>query len=135
MSLARTLLLTASDSRWLRENGTKMPFVRRAVSTFMPGETPADMLAAAQAQAGLGVGALFKADLVEWMTCMTYQAASGAGAASMKELVQQMGHLGAVAKPAALQVPFTANPTSIAAPVGVGPLPWFLTVHLKIPFA
>ena len=59
MSLARSLLLTASDSRWLRENGTKMPFVRRAVSTFMPGETPADMLTAAEAQAALGVGALF----------------------------------------------------------------------------
>lgn len=59
MSLARTLLLKASDSRWLRENGTKMPFVRRAVSVFMPGETPEDMLAAAEAQARLGVGAVF----------------------------------------------------------------------------
>jgi proline dehydrogenase len=59
MSLARTILLAASDSRWLRENGTRMPFVRRAVSTFMPGETPADMLTAAAAQAALGVGALF----------------------------------------------------------------------------
>jgi aspartate-semialdehyde dehydrogenase len=48
----------------------------------------------------MGLDGLFKRDLVEWMTCMTYQAASGAGAASMKELVQQMGHLGAVAKPA-----------------------------------
>jgi len=48
----------------------------------------------------MGLDGLFKHDLVEWMTCMTYQAASGAGAASMKELVQQMGHLGAVAKPA-----------------------------------
>lgn len=59
MGLARTLLLAASDSRWLREHGTKAPFVRRAVSVFMPGETPADMLAAAEAQARLGVGALF----------------------------------------------------------------------------
>lgn len=59
MSLARTLLLTASDSRWLRENGTKMPFVRRAVSTFMPGETAQDMMRAAEAQTRLGVGALF----------------------------------------------------------------------------
>lgn len=59
MSLARTLLLKASDSRWLRENGTKAPFVRRAVSVFMPGETSDDMLAAAAVQAGLGVGAVF----------------------------------------------------------------------------
>jgi proline dehydrogenase len=59
MGLARSLLLAASDSRWLREHGTKAPFVRRAVSVFMPGETPADMLRAAETQAGLGVGALF----------------------------------------------------------------------------
>jgi aspartate-semialdehyde dehydrogenase len=48
----------------------------------------------------MGLDGLFKNDLVEWMTCMTYQAASGAGAAAMKELVQQMGHLGKVAQPA-----------------------------------
>ena len=35
----------------------------------------------------MGVGALFKADLVEWMTCMTYQAASGGGAQHMRELL------------------------------------------------
>jgi len=46
----------------------------------------------------MGLDGLFKHDLVEWMTCMTYQAASGAGAATMKELVLQIGHLGAVAK-------------------------------------
>lgn len=38
----------------------------------------------------MGVGGLFKAGLVEWMTTMTYQAASGAGAAKMLELVKQM---------------------------------------------
>lgn len=59
MGLARSLLLAASDSRWLREHGTKAPFVRRAVSVFMPGETHADMLAAADTQARLGIGALF----------------------------------------------------------------------------
>jgi aspartate-semialdehyde dehydrogenase len=36
---------------------------------------------------------LFRAGLVEWITAMTYQAASGAGAAQMRELVTQMGHL------------------------------------------
>jgi aspartate-semialdehyde dehydrogenase len=36
---------------------------------------------------------LFKANLVEWMTAMTYQAASGAGAAYMRELLAQMGAL------------------------------------------
>jgi proline dehydrogenase len=59
MSLARTALLKLSDSQWMREHGVKAPFVRRAVSTFMPGETAADMLAAAAAQAAEGVGAVF----------------------------------------------------------------------------
>ncbi len=36
---------------------------------------------------------LFRAGLVEWMTTMTYQAASGAGAREMRELLVQMGHL------------------------------------------
>lgn len=38
----------------------------------------------------MAVGSLFQAGLVEWMTTMTYQAASGAGAAKMLELVKQM---------------------------------------------
>jgi aspartate-semialdehyde dehydrogenase len=38
----------------------------------------------------MAVSGLFKAGLVEWMTTMTYQAASGAGAAKMLELVKQM---------------------------------------------
>jgi aspartate-semialdehyde dehydrogenase len=47
----------------------------------------------------MGMAGLLQRDLVEWMTCMTYQAASGAGAAGMRELAQQMGHLGDVTKP------------------------------------
>jgi aspartate-semialdehyde dehydrogenase len=39
----------------------------------------------------MGMHGLLKADLVEWVTAMTYQAASGAGAENMRELVQQMG--------------------------------------------
>ncbi|CAN0364696.1 unnamed protein product, partial [Phaeothamnion confervicola] len=42
----------------------------------------------------MGLDGLFKRGLVEWMTSMTYQAASGAGAANMRELAAQMGHLG-----------------------------------------
>jgi aspartate-semialdehyde dehydrogenase len=38
----------------------------------------------------MGIGALLKAGFVEWITTMTYQAASGAGAAKMLELVKQM---------------------------------------------
>jgi len=46
----------------------------------------------------MGMHGLFKADLVEWVTAMTYQAASGAGAAHMRELVQQMGFVHQAAK-------------------------------------
>jgi aspartate-semialdehyde dehydrogenase len=42
----------------------------------------------------MGVSGLFQHDLVEWMTSMTYQAASGAGAANMRELAQQMARVG-----------------------------------------
>jgi aspartate-semialdehyde dehydrogenase len=41
----------------------------------------------------MGLGGLFKAGLVEWMSSMTYQAASGAGAPNMRELLSQMGVL------------------------------------------
>ena len=39
----------------------------------------------------MALGGLFEAGLVEWMTAMTYQAASGAGAQNMRELIRQMG--------------------------------------------
>ena len=41
----------------------------------------------------MGLGGLFKYDLVEWVSAMTYQAASGAGAQNMRELLSQMGAL------------------------------------------
>jgi aspartate-semialdehyde dehydrogenase len=46
----------------------------------------------------LGIHGLLKAGLVEWVTAMTYQAASGAGAENMRELVAQMGAVHASAK-------------------------------------
>ncbi len=46
----------------------------------------------------MGVGALYKAGLVEWMTSMTYQAASGGGAQHMRELLTQYGALHAEVK-------------------------------------
>jgi len=39
----------------------------------------------------LALGGLFEQDLIEWVSPMTYQAASGAGARNMKELIAQMG--------------------------------------------
>lgn len=41
----------------------------------------------------MALGGLFKADLIEWVSSMTYQAASGAGAKNMRELLSQMGSL------------------------------------------
>ncbi len=47
----------------------------------------------------MALSGLFSAKLVEWISSMTYQAASGAGANNMKELVMQMGVLANAAKP------------------------------------
>jgi aspartate-semialdehyde dehydrogenase len=41
----------------------------------------------------MALGGLFTEDLVDWITAMTYQAASGAGAQNMRELISQMGSL------------------------------------------
>ena len=54
----------------------------------------------------MALDGLLKAGLIEWVTAMTYQAASGAGAQNMRELLEQMGRLhdpvrGALTDPAA----------------------------------
>ncbi len=41
----------------------------------------------------MAIGGLFHADLIEWVSSMTYQAASGAGAKNMRELLIQMGYV------------------------------------------
>jgi aspartate-semialdehyde dehydrogenase len=46
----------------------------------------------------IALGGLYKRGLVEWMSAMTYQAASGAGANNMRELLKQMGSVHGVAK-------------------------------------
>ncbi len=47
----------------------------------------------------MAIGGLFEKGLVEWVTAMTYQAASGAGAQNMRELVAQMGAAHAAVAP------------------------------------
>lgn len=54
----------------------------------------------------MGLGGLFQNNLVEWTSAMTYQAASGAGAKNMRELVAQMSTIGLSAKQ------LLENPTS-----------------------
>jgi len=46
----------------------------------------------------IGLGGLFQNDLVEWMTSMTYQAASGGGAQHMRELLTQFGTINSAVK-------------------------------------
>jgi aspartate-semialdehyde dehydrogenase len=58
--------------------------LERGVKDFIGGNCTVSLML-------MALGGLFKAGLVEWMTAMTYQAASGAGAANMRELVEQMG--------------------------------------------
>ncbi|NYT83488.1 aspartate-semialdehyde dehydrogenase [Alcaligenaceae bacterium] len=47
----------------------------------------------------MGLAGLFNQDLIDWMTSMTYQAASGGGAQHMRELLTQFGLLNAAVKP------------------------------------
>lgn len=58
MSVARNLLLAASTNAWIRERAMRTSFVRRSVSSFMPGERLEDALAAAALQQRDGVGAI-----------------------------------------------------------------------------
>src|SRR5215470_3249781 len=58
MSVMRTVLLAASQNRWLRERAANYKFVRRSVSRFMPGESLEDALGAATALKGRKIGAV-----------------------------------------------------------------------------
>lgn len=65
--------------------------IRDGVMNFIGGNCTVSLML-------MALGGLFKADLIEWMTSMTYQAASGAGANNMRELVKQMGSIHASVK-------------------------------------
>jgi len=58
----------------------------RGARTFVGGNCTVSLML-------MGLGGLFEANMVEWMTSMTYQAASGSGAKHMRELLSQMGAL------------------------------------------
>jgi len=59
MSLMRSLLLAASQNRWLRDHATHYSFVRGTVSRFMPGETLDDAIDAAEALRRKKIGSVF----------------------------------------------------------------------------
>lgn len=58
----------------------------RGAKTFVGGNCTVSLML-------MGLGGLFEAGMVDWMTSMTYQAASGSGAKHMRELLGQMGAL------------------------------------------
>jgi len=58
--------------------------LRDGLKTFVGGSCTVSLML-------MGLGGLFEHGLVEWMSAMTYQAASGAGAQNMRELISQMG--------------------------------------------
>jgi proline dehydrogenase len=59
MSVMRSLLLAISENRWMREQGPRLWFVRRAARQFMPGEAFDDMLRAAAELRPVGIDAVF----------------------------------------------------------------------------
>ncbi|MCB1615233.1 MAG: aspartate-semialdehyde dehydrogenase [Pseudomonadales bacterium] len=58
--------------------------LENGVRTFVGGNCTVSLML-------MALGGLFRQDLVEWVSAMTYQAASGAGAQNMRELIRQMG--------------------------------------------
>ncbi|HID49232.1 MAG TPA: aspartate-semialdehyde dehydrogenase [Chromatiales bacterium] len=65
--------------------------LRDGAKTFVGGNCTVSLMM-------MALGGLFRRDLIEWITPMTYQAASGAGARNMRELLSQMGSLHASVK-------------------------------------
>lgn len=65
--------------------------LRAGIKTYVGGNCTVSLMM-------LALAGLFKAELIEWISSMTYQAASGAGARNMIELIRQMGALGDRAK-------------------------------------
>ena len=82
----------------------------------------------------MGIDGLLKVDLVEWVSCMTYQAASGAGAQNMRELLQQMGEVHFAAK-ALLDNPASAILDIDAEVAGILRDESFPTEHFGVPLA
>jgi aspartate-semialdehyde dehydrogenase len=65
--------------------------LKRGVKNFIGGNCTVSCMM-------IGLGGLFQHDLIDWMTSMTYQAASGGGAQHMRELLTQFGSINAEVK-------------------------------------
>jgi aspartate-semialdehyde dehydrogenase len=88
--------LRMNDDAVIILDPVNMPLIKDALSkntkNFVGGNCTVSLMLMATA-------GLFERDEIEWMTSMTYQAASGQGAAAMRELVEQMAMIGARARP------------------------------------
>ena len=82
----------------------------------------------------MALAGLLRENLVAWMTCMTYQAASGAGAQNMRELLQQMGEAHLAAK-ALLDDPASSILDIDREVAGILRDERFPTEHLGVPLA
>jgi aspartate-semialdehyde dehydrogenase len=82
----------------------------------------------------MAIDGLLRADLVEWVSAMTYQAASGAGAQNMRELLQQMGEVHYAAK-ALLENPASAILEIDREVAGILRDESFPTEHFGVPLA
>ncbi len=82
----------------------------------------------------MAIDGLLKADLVEWVSAMTYQAASGAGAQNMRELLQQMGEVHFAAR-ALLEDPASAILEIDREVAGILRDESFPTEHFGVPLA
>ena len=82
----------------------------------------------------MAIDGLLKEDLVEWVSAMTYQAASGAGAQNMRELLQQMGEVHFAAK-ALLDDPASAILEIDREVAGILRDEGFPTQHFGVPLA
>ena len=87
---AKTLRM--NDDAVIVLDPVNLPLIRRAlakgVKNYIGGNCTVSCMV-------MGMHGLFERDLVEWMTCMTYQAASGGGAQHMREMLEQFGLLNA----------------------------------------
>jgi aspartate-semialdehyde dehydrogenase len=88
--------LRMNDDALIILDPVNMPLIEAAVAKgvkdFIGGNCTVSLMLMATA-------GLFERDEIEWLTSMTYQAASGQGAAAMRELVEQMAAIGEGAKP------------------------------------
>jgi aspartate-semialdehyde dehydrogenase len=72
------IILDPVNDRVIREG------IAKGIKTYVGGNCTVSLML-------MAMHGLFQNDLVQWMTSMTYQAASGAGAKNMRELISQMG--------------------------------------------